>query len=320
METEVALACISVDLDSLNHYCRIHALPDSLLDRRARLLVYSVALPRFRDLFASAGMPATLFAIGEDLRDAQAAVALREAGASGLEVANHSFGHDYRLAHRPDYSIADDIERGRQAIQSAVGERPVGFRAPGYVLSAAIYGALCRGEYLYDSSVFPAAPYYAVKAAVLGGLAVLGRPSSAVLDSPRVLLAPRHPYFPDRASPYRRGEGPVLELPIATAPFSRIPFIGTFVTTMPNPLVQTVYRTMRQMPFFNFELHGIDLLDAADGVPTQLARRQRDLLIPWARKRARLEEALRWLDHDYSTVTLAQAATQWRNRPSCSNS
>jgi len=315
----VALACISVDLDSLNHYCRIHALPESLLDPRARLLVYSVALPRFRDLFASAGVPATLFAIGEDLQQEQARVALREAHASGLEVANHSFGHDYRLARSPELSIADDIERGRQAIQSAVGELPMGFRAPGYALSAAIYGALCGGKYLYDSSVFPAVPYYAAKAAVLGGLAVLGRPSSAQLDSPRVLLAPRHPYFPDPTSPYRRGVGPVLELPIATAPFSRIPFIGTFVTTMPNPIVQTVYRTMRRMPFFNFELHGIDLLDTADGVPTQLARQQRDLLIPWARKRARLEKTLRWLDHDYSTVTLSQAATQWRNRRSCSN-
>ncbi len=316
----MALACISVDLDSLIHYSRIHALPDSLLDPRARRLVYSVALPRFRDLFAQAGVPATLFAIGEDLEEEQAAVALREAAGSGLEVANHSFGHDYRLARRPEDSIADDIERGRQAIQSAVGERPVGFRAPGYALSAAIYRALCAGEYLYDSSAFPAAPYYAAKAAVLGGLAVLGRSSSALLDSPRVLLAPRHPYYPDRASPYRRGEGPVLELPIATAPFSRIPFIGTFVTTMPHPFVQTVYRTMRRMPFFNFELHGIDLLDAADGVPALLARRQRDLLIPWGSKRARLEEALRWLARDYSIVTLAQAATQWRNRRSCSNS
>ena len=113
----MALACISVDLDSLIHYCRIHALPDSLLDPRARQLVYSVALPRFRDLFAEAGVPATLFAIGEDLEDAQAAVALREAADSGLEVANHSFGHDYQLARRPDDSIADAQPSHRRSLR-----------------------------------------------------------------------------------------------------------------------------------------------------------------------------------------------------------
>ncbi|HYO69594.1 MAG TPA: polysaccharide deacetylase, partial [Archangium sp.] len=40
------LASISVDLDSEPHSCRIHGLPESLLDARARGLVYTTAVPR----------------------------------------------------------------------------------------------------------------------------------------------------------------------------------------------------------------------------------------------------------------------------------
>src|SRR5262249_35857960 len=137
-------------------------------------------------------------------------------------------------------------------IAAAVGERPVGFRAPGYTLSAMLYQVLCDQQYRYDSSVFPAAPYYAAKAAVMGALAVLGRPSRAVLGTPKVLLAPREPYFPNPEDPYRRGGGKMLELPIATAGMARMPFIGTTVSILPLRAVRSLYRSIRQSKFFNF--------------------------------------------------------------------
>jgi hypothetical protein len=302
------LACISVDLDSLPHYCRIHGLPEALLDERARGLVYRVAVPRFRELLAELSLPATFFAIGEDLLDGEARDALRGARAAGIEVGNHSHSHDYALARRPAPEVEQEVRRGAEAIQAAVGEPPVGFRAPGYTLSAALYGALCEAGYLYDSSTFPATPYYAAKALVMGGLTLLGRPSRSILDTPRVLGAPRGPYRPDAAAPYRRGQGPVLELPIATAPITRLPFIGTWAVAFPGALVRATYRTMRGMEFFNFELHGVDLLDASDGVPAALVRQQRDLRVATAEKRTRLREVFSWLRGDYQVVTLAEAA------------
>lgn len=302
------LGAISVDLDSLPHYCRIHGLDEGLLDERARSLVYTTALPRFLELFSRLSVPATLFAVGEDLASEAAASALAGAHRAGLEVGNHSHGHDYALSRREEGRIASEVERGAAAIEAAVGAPPLGFRAPGYTLSAALYRALVAGGYLYDSSTFPAVPYYAAKALVRTGLSLLGQPSRSILDTPRVLLAPRLPYRPDPSAPYRAGEGRVLELPIATAPVSRLPFIGTLITTLPSPLVHAVYRSMRRMDFFNLELHAIDLLDAEDGIPPALARRQRDLHVPHALKRTRLASVLECLKDDYELVTLAQAA------------
>lgn len=306
------LASVSIDLDSLRHYCRIQGLPEDILDTRASGLVHEVALPRFLELFARWKVPATLFAIGEDLVDASAQRALSEAHRMGAEIGSHSQSHDYALALQEPAQIAWDLERADDAISQTCGVRPVGFRAPGYTLTAPLYRALCDRGYVYDSSAFPAVPYYALKAVVRGALSLLRRPSGSVLDSPRVLLAPREPYAPDVSSPYRRGDGPVLELPVTTAPFSRIPFIGTLVTMFPTALVRPLYRTLRSTDHFNFELHGIDLLDESDGIPRELARQQRDVLVPVATKLQRLAAVLEWLAGDFELATLADAARRLR--------
>ncbi|WP_434388241.1 polysaccharide deacetylase family protein [Melittangium boletus] len=305
------LASISVDLDSLPHYCRIQGLPESLLDARARGLVYTTAVPRLRALFAEVGVPATFFAIGEDVdADAGAARALGEAHAAGVEVASHSFSHDYALTRLPSPRMLEDLARADAVLEAATGARPVGFRAPGYTLNAALYAVCVQRGYRYGSSTFPAVPYYAAKAAVMGALALSGRPSRAVLDSPRVLLAPTEPYRPDPSQPYVRGDGPVVELPMTLVPGLRLPFIGTFVTTLPWAAVHAAYRACRGTPFFNLELHAVDVLDADDGIPAALVRQQRDLRVPVATKLERLRALFTWLRRDFDVVTLRDAASR----------
>lgn len=303
------LASISVDLDSLPHYCRIHGLPESLLDDRARSLVHAVAVPRFRELFDAVGVPGTFFAIGEDLEsDAGAAAGMRSAHAAGIEVASHSHAHDYALTRRGPAAILEDLQRADAALLAATGARPEGFRAPGYTLNADLYAATEALGYRYGSSAFPATPYYAAKAAVMGALALAGRPSRSVLDTPRVLLAPRVPYRPDPARPYQRGSGSVVELPMAVTPGLRFPFIGTFATTLPLPTLRAAWGMCRRDAFFNFELHGVDVLDASDGIPGELVRQQRDLRVSAAKKLERLREIFGWLRAECDVVTLRDAA------------
>ena len=307
-DASVSLASVSVDLDSLPHYCRIHGLDEALLDARARRLVYDVALPRLLECFAGAGAPATLFAIGEDLALPGAGAALAAARAAGHEVASHSFSHDYALSRLAPEAILEDLARADAALQAATGAAPVGFRAPGYTLSAALYRACEARGYRYASSTFPAAPYYAAKAAVMGALALAGRPSRSVLDSPRVLLAPRTPYLPDPESPYRRGEGRVLELPVSVTPGLRFPVIGTFVATLPETVTASLYRACRRDPLFNLELHAVDALDASDGIPAALVRRQRDLRVKASVKLGRLAALLARVRAERELLPLCQAA------------
>ena len=109
------LASVSVDLDSLPLYCRIHGLPESILDDGARRLIYRTALPRCLELFSNLSIRATLFAVGQDL-DSEGRAALQSAHRGGCEVANHSYAHDYALTRQPDASISTDIKRAAEAL------------------------------------------------------------------------------------------------------------------------------------------------------------------------------------------------------------
>lgn len=305
------LAAVSVDLDSLPHYLRIQGLPESTLDERALSLVAEKAIPRLLELFANSRMPATFFVIGSDVGLPGMKRALSDAHAAGVELASHTFSHDYEISRWPRADIDADLRR----CEAALGELGVevrGFRAPGYTLTPALLQAVAARGYEYDSSTFPATPYYLAKAGVMGALAALQRPSRAILDSPRVLLAPRTPYRPSLENPYSRGASDLIELPMSVAPITHVPFIGTFATAMPWPLVELTFRSLRRDAFFNFELHAIDVLDQTDGIPEVLVRQQRDLRVPVREKLDRLGRLFGWLGDDRERVTVLDAARRLR--------
>lgn len=301
------LGSLSIDLDSLRHYLHIHSLdggeagPSAALDP-----VYGKAVERFGELCGRLGLTGTAFVIGEELANPAAAAAVKGLLGAGHEIGNHSQTHDYALTRRPAEEIALDVRRGAETIQAALGVDPVGFRAPGYTLSPNLLAALVSQGYRYDSSTYPAFPYWLGKAAVMGLLALFGRPSAAILDRPRVLFAPRAPYRPRADEPYARGELPLLELPITTGLLG-FPLIGTFVATLSAGLIRFLATGTRSLPLFNLELHGVDLLDASDAPPA-LAARQRDLRVEAALKIARVEAFIRSLDREW--VPLAEAASR----------
>jgi peptidoglycan-N-acetylglucosamine deacetylase len=300
-------AAVSVDLDGLHHYARIHGLEETLLDEKARSLHLVVALPRLLALFERLGLKATFFVVGEDV-EGEGSAGLAAAAKAGHELANHSHRHPYGLAQASAEAVEDELLHAEEALAHLTGRRPVGFRAPGYTLSSAMLVALSRRGYRYDASVFPAAPYYLAKAAVLASMALTGRASASALDSPRVLFAPRAPYRPDVRRPYRPGAAPLLELPMAVTPLLRLPFFGTLLTSAPWGVVEAAYRAVARDSFLSLELHAVDVLDALDGIPEPLVRRQRDVRVERAEKERRLSLVLGWLAQDFQLCTLEEAA------------
>lgn len=315
---------ISIDLDPIGCYYRIHGLgePPPGLEH----VILERALPRAANLFAQRGLHVTWFVVGRDadadavLPDRAARVAnaarLRVLAEHGDELGNHSYSHPYDLARLDAAAIDDEIagcDRVLRAITASeaqpLGQAPRGFRAPGYDVSAVMLDALARRGYRYDSSVFPAPGYYAAKAAVMAALALLGRPSGAVMTDPRALAAPALPYRPAMAAPWRRGQAPLVELPVAVTPWARLPAIGTTLIVAPAPVRARLVAAMARRAFFNFELHGIDFADAElDGIPGELVARQADLRVPIAEKLARLEAVLDELGRSWRFATLAEVA------------
>jgi len=298
------LCAVSVDLDEIPNYFAIHGLPAP--DGAVAHAVYQTALDRLDAFAASHQIPLTLFAVGSDACHGESASVLRRMVGHGHEVANHSLDHRYDLTQLPLVEMRRQVVGAIEAIESCVGQRPTGFRAPGYVVSDALIDVLRDAGVRYDSSVFPCPAYYGAKAAAMGAIALRGRSSRSIVDHPRVLMAPSRPYLLGR--PYTsRGEGP-LELPVQVTRGARLPYIGTTLTLAGPRKARWLTRMVLGEPLINLELHGIDLLDATDGLAA-LVPHQPDVKIPLERKLETLAEVVRMVRKaDYSFVRLDEAA------------
>ena len=308
---------VSIDLDAIGCYYRIHGLGTP--PRELEHAILERALPRAANLFARREIHVTWFVVGRDadgsgeLADHAARAAnadrLRALADHGDELGNHSYSHPYELARMGAPDVDAEIAGGDRVLRAITGKAPRGFRAPGYDVSPAMLDSLARRGYRYDSSIFPAPGYYAAKAAVMTALAIAGRPSGAVLTNPRALAAPGDPYRPSMSAPWRRGQAPIVELPVAVTPWTRLPAIGTTLLVAPAALRTRLISAMARRNFFNFELHGIDFADAEkDGIPGELVARQPDLRLPIAEKLSRLESILDTIAHTWKFTTLAEAA------------
>jgi hypothetical protein len=229
--------------------------------------------------------------------------------AVGHEIANHTLDHLYDLTRRDRAAIRDQIEGGAKAIERATGERPAGFRAPGYTITDEVFDVLAELGVSWDSSVFPCPAYFALKATAISWIKLRGRTSHSILDTPRVLSAPTRPYRIGR--PYwTKGEG-ILEMPIQVTRGPRLPFIGTTVTMGGPSRARLLARACVGEPLINLELHGIDVLDAGDGLEA-LRPHQMDVRVPLAQKMASLEAAIDvFKGAGYAFVTLSEAASQF---------
>ncbi|MEO7109869.1 MAG: polysaccharide deacetylase family protein [Polyangiaceae bacterium] len=300
------LCAVSVDLDEIPNYFKIHGLETP---EKSQSAVYDVAIARLMSLASAEKIPLTLFAVGADLVREESARALSDANKAGHEIANHSLDHRYDLTKLSRAEIETQISGGADAIEKAVGARPIGFRAPGYVITDDVFSVLRDLEIEYDSSVFPCPAYNALKAAAIARIAIHGKTSRSVIDTPMMLLAPTHPYHV--GNPYWREGNGMLELPIQVTRGLRLPFIGTTITMAGPDRARWLTKMCLGAPLVNLELHGIDVLDVDDGLH-ELRPHQPDVRITRERKLESLAAVIGVLRAaGYSFVTCAEAAREF---------
>lgn len=288
-------AAVGVDVDHLKHYYRIHGFDP----RAATEAAWAVGVPRFIDLFAEVGIPATFYCVAEDLDAPITRERMRQAVDAGHEIGNHTWRHRYDLIHLDPDARRAEVQEGRERLEAACGAPVRGFRAPGYNTTAALLEDVAEAGHTYDSSLFPCVPYYTAKAAVMGLMRLRGRRSESVLVPPAFLLGPRAPYRIDPATPHRRGDG-LQEFPISVA--AGVPLIGTAFTALGRRAsVAATALGLRLNPHVTLEFHAADLLALdEDGLDPRLSV-QPDLRVPVARKRRIFRDVLRYVA-EHATV------------------
>ena len=145
------IASLSLDLDNKWSYMRTHGDPGwesfpSYLD---------VAVPRFVELLRSLDLVITVFVVGQDAAIESNRHLLRTLANEGHEIGNHSFRHEPWLHLYDAEAIRAELASAEEHILAATGQRPIGFRGPGFSVSPTVLRSLAARGYQYDASTFP---------------------------------------------------------------------------------------------------------------------------------------------------------------------
>jgi hypothetical protein len=187
-------------------------------------------------------------------------------------VGNHTFNHECWLHLYSRAQLEDELERAEAAILTATGQRPRGFRGPGYSWSPTLLEVLASRGYTYDASTLPT---------YIGPLAraYFLRSTSITKEERRqrhALFGPfRNGFRPVRPYHWRLiGGGRLLEIPVTTMPVLKLPFHMSYLLYLAGISERLMYaylsaaialcRVGRLEP--SFLLHPLDVL-GRDQVP-----------------------------------------------------
>lgn len=209
-------ASLSLDLDNQWSYMKTHGDPGwetfpSYLDR---------LVPRVLEFLKARSLTVTVFVVGQDAALEKNGRALRAIADAGHEIGNHSFRHEPWLHRYTEEEIDHELMRAEDAIESATGRHPRGFRGPGFSVSRAILEALARRGYQYDASTFPTflgplARAYYFKTARLTAEERAQR--AALYGTFSEGFRPLNPYC------WNLGHTSLCEIPVTTLPGLRVP-------------------------------------------------------------------------------------------------
>lgn len=265
MTAEKPIGSLSLDLDNLWSYLKTHGDPGwtsfpSYLD---------VVIPRVLKVLEELGLKITFFVVGQDAALPKNREALSRIPAAGHEVANHSFHHEPWLHLYPAAKIEEEFERAEEAIESATGWEPIGFRGPGFSFSGNTLRAMMRRGYHYDASTFPT---------FLGPLArtyyfLTTRLSPEEMEKRKRLFGKFSEGFRP-IKPYRwRDDGRrLIEIPVTTLPGLKLPihvsyvlYAGGFSKNLALTYFRTALRLCRHRGVpVSLLLHPLDFLGSDD--------------------------------------------------------
>jgi len=262
---------IHVDCDNLFIYETEYGFPSSGLED----LLYEQALPALLEILESHGIRATFFVIGSEVARTSCKSFCRRAIANGHRIANHTFHHRADFSGLSAAEKALEIELAHAALTEACGVAPIGFRAPGYYLDAAVIRTLAANGYRYDASVLPGWSGLIMQA-YLARAASLGKK----FGRGHYLIASRKP----KTLAGRGTQQELVEFPISTFPFLRLPIHTTFVYKLGISYLKAAFAMLRHTGRHHiYLLHAIDALDYphADGLSAAVV----PLQWPYARRK-----------------------------------
>ena len=259
-------ASVSLDLDNLWSYMKVHGdqgweeFPSYLDD----------FVPKVLDALDGLKLKITFMIVGQDAALEKNWESLRMLTDRDHEIGNHSFHHEPWLHLYSQEKIKQELLLAEEKITQTTGQKPVGFRGPGYSWSRNLIEILAENDYLYDASSLPtyigplARFYYFWKADLSEDeKGTRNNLFGTLKDGTK----PVKPYLWRLAA-----GGTLLEIPVTTIPVIRTPFHLSYLLYLSrlSPALATAYLKLAirvcQLTGTepSFLLHPLDLLSGEE--------------------------------------------------------
>jgi peptidoglycan-N-acetylglucosamine deacetylase len=262
MSRKKTIASISLDLDNQWTYMKIHG--DEGWDKYPSYL--HIFVPHVLDILDELNLKITFFIVGKDTEYEENRKYLRMITERGHEVGNHSYHHESWLQTYSYEKLEKEIREAEETIESVTGQRPTGFRGPGFSWSKDLLKVLETRGYKFDASTLPtylgplARMYYFKKSDL----------SKEEKKARKELFGKFSEGF-RKLKPYKwdLGNGKTItEIPVTTMPVFKLPFHLSYLIYLGNismPLMALYLKTAIRMckitnTPISFLLHPLDLI------------------------------------------------------------
>lgn len=204
------IACMTNDVETTS-------IVNGGLREETGVKVWKEGLPMLLDLYDKYGVKATFFYIAKYAKRCPEIVKMVQA--KGHEVACHGLTHQHDKAFdvMPFKEQLEHLTEAKKILEDIAGEEVVSFRAPALRVSFDTPKALIEAGFKFDSSVAPQRMDMFMSLGSKNKLQWFG--------------APRTPYHTNENNLARKGNSPIVEVPVSSFV---VPYIGTFMRISPS--------------------------------------------------------------------------------------
>ncbi len=260
------IASLSLDLDNKWSYMKTHG--DAGWEAYPSYI--DVFVPRVLEFLEERELKITFFIVGQDAALEKNRESLKKISDAGHEIGNHSFKHEPWLHLYSKEQLTEEMQKTEDALFETFGQKPTGFRGPGYSLSPTVLEVLAERGYEYDCSTLPtyiaplARAYYFFKSPDM---------SAAEKEKRKKLFGKFSDGFQSlKPFQWQIGESSITEIPVTTLPVFKTPIHASYViylSTFSNFAARTYWRSALKMCRVtgvqpSLLLHPLDFLSGSD--------------------------------------------------------
>jgi len=249
----------------LSNDVETHSIWFNKLRDATGIRVYREAMPKLLDLYDDLGIKATFFFTGDIAKLVPDVVRITEH--RGHEIGCHGYSHE--MHHAFDSMPAEKqyrhLKKGKDILEDLAGQSVISFRAPALRVNHDTPEALARSGFRIDSSIAPQRWDCFL--------------SFGSRNKFERLLSPRRPYLTDSSNLARRGDGPIIEVPLSSL---LVPYVGSTKRVFPRASkwlqAALIYESKkRRVPISTYS-HPNEFIDERDEASQGFNRRSAGLV------------------------------------------